>query len=413
MEILITESQLRKILKEEYSEKIVAQLVDKFMQEDPTEDGDVIRAYIKRFDNVKGDPSILNKDIFSYSLEKLRYTLIDFFKENKPKSFKGDTEMDVVYNRDNLKIYRAGSRDKCITYGKGYSFCISSYSDTDSYRKHIIRDKGTPYFVLNKNYSNKNTNGFFEEPEHIMVIIAHDGSGIHKHNVGLIKFKDKEELENYEDVFSLDKFYSVTNANNMGETYFINFDNIVKMYPFLEGLESVFEVLPVPEKDIKHIEFEQYAKNAMEKIILKHETHIFKDSCGGYLPAFRDYNDLRSGEIKERFIKGQYVQYHLSFVDKNSTGHVISKYLGKDGYPKCQEDLKKEIKKYTQEYENSMNDETSLENSDKIAIYEKKMNPDYYRITACEWPKEYVGYLREVFTLGSKLLYKKWAIDNG
>lgn len=409
MEILITESQLRVILKEEYSEKVIAQLVDKFMQEDPTEDEDVIRAYIKRFDNVKGDPSILNKDIFSYSLEKLRYTLIDFFKENKPKSFKGDTEMDVVYNRDNLKIYRAGSRDKCITYGKGYSFCISSYSDTDSYRKHIIRDKGTPYFVLNKNYSNKNTNGFFEEPEHIMVIIAHDGSGIHKHNVGLIKFKDKEELENYEDVFSLDKFYSVTNANNMGETYFINFDNIVKMYPFLEGLQSVFEVLPVPEKDIKHIEFEQYAKDAMEKIILKHKTLILKDSCGNYLPTLRDYNDLRSGDIKERFLKGEYIKYKLTLNDLHST--IISQHMSKS---ECVKDMENEIVKYTKVLEELMiNKDDSVEGGKKLNNARVRRNPKFYNIIACEWPKEYVGYLREVFTLGSKLLYKKWAIDNG
>jgi hypothetical protein len=412
MEILITELQLRKLLKEEYSEKVIEQLVAKFMGEDPEEDENVIRAYIKRFDRVKGDPSVLNKDIFSYSLEKLRYVLIDFFKENKPKSFKGDTDMDVVYNRDNVKIYRADSRNKCITYGKGYSFCISSYSDTDSYRKHIIRDKGTPYFVLNKNYSNRSNNGLFEEPEHMMVIIAHDGSGIHKDNVGLIKFKDNKELAAYRDVFSLDKFYSVTTANNLGETYFINFDNIVSMYPFLGGLESVFKVLPVSEKDVKHIEFEQFAKVEIEKIIIKHKKFAFRDSCGGYLPILRDYNDLRSGEVKERFLKGEYVKYMLSLKDVHGT--IISQHTGKDGKAKCMKDMENEIEKNTQKLEELiMDDDKSVEGGKKRNDARVRMNPNYYDILSCEWPNEYISYLKDVYGLGVKLLYKKWAIDNG
>jgi hypothetical protein len=413
MEILITESQLRNLLREEYSEKVIEQLVAKFMQEDPTEDENVIRAYIKRFDRIKGDPIVLNKDIFSYSLEKLRYTLIDFFKDSKPKSFKGDTEMDVVYNKGNVKIYRADSRDKCITYGKGYSFCISSYSDTDSYRRHIIRDMGTPYFVLNKNYSNRSNNGFFEEPEHIMVIIAHDGRGVNNVNVGTIKFKDNEELTAYKDVFSLDKFYSVTTANNMGESYFIKFDNIAKMYPFLEGLESVFEILPVPEKDVKHIEFETYAKGEMFKINTKHQKLNFvRDSCGDYLPILRDYNDIRTGEVKERFLKGEYVRYVLAKKDVHST--VISQHKGKDGYAKCVKDMENEIEKNTLKLEELFKDnDKSVEGGKKRNNARVGMNPNYYNITSCEWPKEYIDYLKELFTLGSKLLYKKWAIDNG
>jgi hypothetical protein len=413
MEILITESQLRRILKEEYSDKVIEQLVNKFKREDPKEDENVIRAYIKRFDKVKGDTSVLNKDIFSYSLEKLRYVLIDFFKENKPKSFKGDTDMDVVYNSDNVKIYRADSRNKCITYGKGYSFCISSYSDTDSYRKHIIRDKGTPYFVLNKNYSNRSNNGFFEEPEHIMVIIAYDGSGISNTNIGLIKFKDVfEELEAQRDVFSLDKFYSVTNANNMGETYFINFDNIVKMYPFLEGLEGVFNMLPVSEKDVKHIEFEQFAKVEMQKIIIKHKKFAFRDSCGGYLPILRDYNDLRSGEVKERFLKGEYVKYTLALKDLHGT--IISQHTGKDGKAKCMKDMENEIEKNTQKLEELiMDNDKSVEGGKKRNDARLRMNPNYYNILSCEWPNEYISYLKDVYGLGVKLFYKKWAIENG
>jgi hypothetical protein len=412
MEILITESQLRRILKEEYSDKVIEQLVNKFKREDPKEDENVIRAYIKRFDGVKGDSSILNKDIFSYSLEKLRYVLIDFFKENKPKSFKGDTDMDVVYNSDNVKIYRADSRNKCITYGKGYSFCISSYSDIDSYRKHIIRDKGTPYFVLNKNYSNRSNNGLFEEPEHMMVIIAHDGSGIHKDNVGLIKFKDNEELAAYRDVFSLDKFYSVTTANNLGETYFINFDNIVSRYPFLEGLEGVFNMLPVSEKDVKHIEFEQFAKVEMQKIIIKHKKFAFRDSCGGYLPILRDYNDLRSGEVKERFLKGEYVKYTLALKDLHGT--IISQHTGKDGKAKCMKDMENEIEKNTQKLEELiMDNDKSVEGGKKRNDARVRMNPNYYDILSCEWPNEYISYLKDIFSLGVKLFYNKWAIDNG
>jgi hypothetical protein len=242
-----------------------------------------------------------------------------------------------------------------------------------------------------------------------MVIIAYDGSGLHKDNVGLFKFKDNEELSSYKNVFSLDKFYSVTTANNLGENYYVKFDNIAKIYPYLSGLEDVFKVLPINEKDFKFIEFEHSAKIQLENIIIKHKRFVFRDSCGNYLPVIRDYKDLRKGEIKERFMKGEYVKYNLVLKDLNST--IISQHTNQD---ECVKDMENEIAKNTKILEELMiNKDNSVEGIKKRNNAIIKKNPDYYEITTCEWPSEFISYLKDVYRLGAKLLYKRWEIDNG
>jgi hypothetical protein len=50
------------LLTEEYSEKVVSRLVEKYKQENPEMDENVIRDYINRFDKIKNDPSIIDKN---------------------------------------------------------------------------------------------------------------------------------------------------------------------------------------------------------------------------------------------------------------------------------------------------------------------------------------------------------------
>ncbi len=437
MDIILTESQIRKILTEEYSEKVVEQLVSKFKQEEPDEDESVIRAFIKRFDRVKGDSGIQEKDIFKYSFNQLRLTLINYFKEVKPKSYKGDTDMDVVYDSNNMVIYRADSRSKCIKYGEGYSFCISSYTDTASYGRHIIKEKGTPYFIFNRNFSNKQAsytgprllllNKSFESPEHLLVIIVHDASEkplYGKDSINFLNFEDGGRINTDEEYNSVKKYYSVSDANNLGEKYYVYFDNIVKKYPFLRGLENIFRVEALNEKDVKYYQLNDLGKKELKKINEKYAlpqniigaAPEYYDSCDDYLPVFFELDDITSRPVRDPFIKGEYYKYMLIYRSEGESDTVISRHFGRVGYDKCVEDLKEYIEKNRKEYNTFKNSPASDKNSEvknnMLKRWDKYMDPENYRIKRCDWPEEYVDYLKDIYSMGSKFLYQKWLVSN-
>jgi hypothetical protein len=89
MKVILTETQLRVLLKEEFSEKVITQLVDKFMSSNPYAYRDKIKDYVKIFDKIKNGPNIINKDITTYSLPELEEVIINYIKNQKPKSYTG------------------------------------------------------------------------------------------------------------------------------------------------------------------------------------------------------------------------------------------------------------------------------------------------------------------------------------
>ena len=162
MEILITESQLRVILKEEYSEKVISQLLKKFIGYDSTADNrdkiidhklvNMVYDFIKTFDKIKNSPNIAKKDIFTYTLPELEEVVLNYMKKDNPKSYKGDSDLDLVYRNDELLIYVGDTKEKCIRYGEGYNFCISSHGKENLYHSYRYERNGTPYFIFNNNF---------------------------------------------------------------------------------------------------------------------------------------------------------------------------------------------------------------------------------------------------------------------
>jgi hypothetical protein len=206
----------------EYNEKLIKQLIDKF-----DVDSDMAREYIMMFKNYSPGLDVTKRDITKYSWDELK-SLVDQ-KKNNPKRIKagkiGDDHVDkddVIYDRDNVKIYRGDSKEKCIRYGNGYNFCISSRGSNnqfDYYRK-TNRFKGEsvtfPYFVFNKNLS-------LDDPSHLLVIMV-----------------DKIKNDSFYRIFDED-LYSVWDADNRGRKTFYSYSNLVSTYPWLYGLQNIFK----------------------------------------------------------------------------------------------------------------------------------------------------------------------------
>jgi hypothetical protein len=216
---------------DEYSNKVVNTLVDKFKQEEPSLETDVIKAYINRFDQIKSSPKISNKDITKYSWKELE----NIINSNQPKRIKagkinnGEPEnADLVYNQNELRVYVGKDRKACIKYGNGYSFCISARGGEgeEMYTSYRYEEKGTPYFIFDDTKSSKkDENGKFIDDYHLLVIFI---------------YEDREMS------------YSVTKANNKGgEEYFENWDELVKAYPEQPKLKFLKNIIKPVDADSK------------------------------------------------------------------------------------------------------------------------------------------------------------------
>jgi len=215
---------LKEDLLNEYSDKIIAQLTTKFKLEKPDLDDNIITTYIERFSQIKDSPNVPQKDITKYTWNDLEKVISD----NQPKRVKagkindGEPSKDtnLVYNQNNLRIYTGKTKEACIKYGNGYSFCISSRGEGNAYASYRFDEKGTPYFIFDDTKSSKqNKDKSFIDPNHLLVLFTYEP----------------------EEDFEYDEVYTITNANNDGDKVYNNFNEIEKDHPRLKGLKNIFQ----------------------------------------------------------------------------------------------------------------------------------------------------------------------------
>jgi hypothetical protein len=317
--------------------------------------------------------------------------------------------MDLVYDTDNIKIYRADTRDKCITYGNGYSFCISSYSDTASYNKYRIEESGTPYFIFNKNLDNTRIDKYnYIDPDHLLVLIIHEIGGTfhdendnpHRHNMK--SYDEYEDRKMYRDEYSMIKnsdnyYYSITNAKNEGEKYYLSFKSIAKIYPYLNGLEDIFQPVGLHGKDSESVKLEQESKKRFESLRKKYSNHMngrfglgFKDSCGTELLSFSRIEDYIGNDpfVKDLFQSANNNELYGYKAIRKDDGRSVCFRYGKKGYDECMDQVKDEIKNF-----GGLKDLTD------------------YEIIKCDWPEGYINYVKDAHRLGTYILHKKWVIE--
>jgi hypothetical protein len=146
----------------EYSQGEMKFLIDKFKEE--AEDLNIqvtdeqLKKYIERFDQLKNNPKVTEKDLRKYSLSKLIQLVTsspgaELPNEEEPE----DDTPDVVYNDNGITIWNGAKQGNCIVYGAsqklpgGRKWCITepggSYWGTYRYGQSY----GYPTFYLAKN----------------------------------------------------------------------------------------------------------------------------------------------------------------------------------------------------------------------------------------------------------------------
>ena len=217
MRVIITETQLRLIKEEyenksvllEYSDKFINNLVSKYVEQGAQDDE--ARKNIELFSRYSPGLPTDQRDIVKYSWDELGRFIYD--KVTRKKRIKagkigdGDEDEDqIVYSNNGVTIFKGDSEEKCVRYGNGYNFCISSRGDDNYYERYLkMYGYTTYYFIFNSNLPRDNEN-------HILVLTK---SGNH---------------------------YSIWDAANRlkQKHFFKDFDEVVEDYPWLNGLENIF-----------------------------------------------------------------------------------------------------------------------------------------------------------------------------
>jgi hypothetical protein len=282
----------------EYSDKIINQLVDKFKQEQPSLEPNIIQAYINRFSQIKNGLKISEKDITKYSWKELE-NVVDF---NQPKRIKAgkinngepSNDANLVYNKNGLRIYAGKTKEACIKYGNGYSFCISARGEKNLYGIYRFDEEGTPYFVFDDTKSSKqNKDGSFIDPNHLLIIFV---------------YKLDKEYSN--------EVYTITDANNSGEKPYDNFNEIEKDYPRLKELKNIFKPVEADPKEKKEYNLEYEYDNKIDELNLKYKQKLKDNPYQFYsiYKANKDIDNLLKTVTESKF--QQYLQDVKQLVDE-------------------------------------------------------------------------------------------------
>ena len=158
---------------QEYTEKTKYKIKEKWMNENPTLSEDDIERYIDVFENHMNSSNFPKKDIFQYTFVELakiidgnyskeiyRNTRLPIFDINNPTG-----NDDVLYNENGLVIVKGDLKEKCIMYGKGYNWCITTNDLNNSFfaMRTAPHMRFMFYFVFDKDMEKSN-------PLHALII---------------------------------------------------------------------------------------------------------------------------------------------------------------------------------------------------------------------------------------------------
>ena len=232
--ITLVKRLVENIILQELSDSAKKKALKKFKKETNITD-DKINDYINAFERHSSDKKIFPKtDLMQYTFSELKHILHQNYPEEKITGgdkieYKGGE--DELYNKNNLLILLGDLKQKCISYGSGYKWCISRTDSSNMFYSYRMRlNEPVFYFVFDKDKPK-------EDKYHAIVIYIN---------------KQKQ--------------YYVANANNEGDKQ-MSWDQIVEIQPKLKDLQSIFKHIPLkPEEREEYnkfkepISFEEYEK---------------------------------------------------------------------------------------------------------------------------------------------------------
>lgn len=135
----------------EYSEGMLKRIIEKFKEEADDKNIEIsdslLTKYIQQFDNMKNSPSVTEKDIMKWPLQKLMRTVASSVKDVDEDEW--DPGHDVLYDEDGIIVWNGNTEDRCIRFARNEApWCIARGSFANY---HMDPDRGYPVFYLLRN----------------------------------------------------------------------------------------------------------------------------------------------------------------------------------------------------------------------------------------------------------------------
>jgi hypothetical protein len=209
---------LVKFINKGYSQLLNNKMIKKFSEENLNLTQDQIifylNNYIENFDIIPFETKGIDKMSFS-ELEGLLDGLEG--KKDATDSKKVDTEdIDLKYDKNNLKIFAPKTKDQCIRLKNGRGWCTSREGSGNMYYNYRLGSERTLYYVIDEDMN-------FDDLNFATVILVDPN--------GRKAMADK------------------SNSGTYGGSTNLPWDEIVKKVPKLEGLEDIFKPEPLTKEE--------------------------------------------------------------------------------------------------------------------------------------------------------------------
>lgn len=211
----------------EVSNRLRAETKARFRKKNPELSDEEIDPYLDKWDdvfelfpkaeqNIQQIPSFERLkqliDIEAPHLERERDAEKEVLGKKKPE-LNYDETLDTLHDKNNLVIMKGDLREKCIQYGKGYSWCISRADASNMFYSYRMRySEPMFYFVFDKDKPK-------EDIWHAVVI-----------------YVDNDDI------------IKVATADNPGDVT-MTWDEILEKQPKLRGLENIFVHKPLSDQE--------------------------------------------------------------------------------------------------------------------------------------------------------------------
>jgi hypothetical protein len=205
-------------IQEAISDSAKKKALEKFKKEKPELGDQQIKYYIDKFSDKQSSNVFQKKDIFQYKFDELE-KLIDanFPSDTSVKTdddevdFKGSE--DVVYNKNGLLVLLGNLKEKCIRYGKGYSWCISRKDSSNMFFSYRMRlNEPVFYFVFDEDKP--------KEDKHHAIVVYINKQG---------------------------EYYVATSLNTGDKE--MSWSEIESIQPKLKGLKGIFKHIPLTAEE--------------------------------------------------------------------------------------------------------------------------------------------------------------------
>ena len=336
----------------EYSEGEMKRLMAQFKEE--AEDLNInisdeqLKKYIERFDTLKNNPKVTDKDLRKYSLSKLIKLVTSSPGVELSSDEEEDNTPDVVYNDNGITIWNGAKQGNCITYGAGERWCITRPGGSywGSYRFGSSYNYPTFYLAKNNNLPDSDKLSFVS---------------LQTLDNGNYKFTNRENSPGMEGPFSWDEL----NRRVPWLRDIPNLKNILKYIPFSKS-EKESEVFKNNPISIKQWMKEPFSTKKQYLTIRAGLSQLFSDISNDlfiskYLPQYPQVATMIAGTTGIIDIRS--LMKYLDKFSKQDQLSIAKQIRDKFSLNILNEDLSFDLKKYLVK-----TDKIGLESNQRIYV---------------------------------------------